>query len=107
MMSRVVYEVRLDISPKIRTEFLAWLRGHIAEMLSFNGFIDARILLGDTTVPNDISVQYTLQDRESFARYEAEHAQRMRAEGLERFPEGLSATRRLWDIQTATDTTGI
>ena len=98
-MNAIVYEVRLTIDPKIRNQFLTWLDDHVVEMLSFDGFLDAHILLGDNTMPNEISVHYTLTSAEFFERYEAEHAQRMRAEGLKRFPEGLEATRRIWQIR--------
>ena len=99
-MSAVIYEVRLSVDAEIRAAFLAWLTSHVEEMLSFEGFLSAKILDGDPTYPNEISVQYTLENSEVFTRYEAENAERMRAEGLERFPEGLSATRRLWTIRT-------
>ncbi len=98
-MSRVIYEVRLTIAPSIRTAFLRWLDEHVAEMLTFDGFVAAQILTGDTSEPDEVSVHYTLDSRRSFAKYEQTHAERMRAEGLSLFPTGLSATRRLWDMK--------
>jgi len=95
----VVYEVRLTIDPSIRTAFLSWLDEHVAEMLTFDGFVAAQILTGDTSEPDELSVHYTLENRAYFAHYEQTHADRMRAEGLTLFPRGLSATRRLWDTQ--------
>ena len=98
-MNAIVYEVRLTIDPKIRTQFVNWLDDHVAEMLTFDGFLDAHILLGDKDMPNEISVHYTLKSAEFFRRYEQEQAQRMRGEGLKRFPDGLAATRRIWQIR--------
>ena len=98
-MSRVIYEVRLTISPSIRAEFLRWLDEHVAEMLTFDGFVAAQILTGDAFEPNEVSVHYSLEGRASFAQYEQTHAERMRAEGLRLFPTGLSAVRRLWDVK--------
>ena len=98
-MSRVIYEVRLTIDPSIRAEFLRWLDAHVAEMLTFDGFVTAQILTGDASEPDEVSVHYTLDSRASFAHYEQTHADRMRAEGLTLFPTGLSATRRLWDMK--------
>ena len=102
-MNAIVYEVRLTIDPKIRNQFLTWLDDHVGEMLSFDGFLDAHILLGDNAMPNEISVHYTLESAEFFEHYEREHALRMRAEGLKRFPEGLEATRRIWQIRRPRD----
>ena len=106
-MSKVLYEVRLTVSAKIRREFMVWLTEHVAEMLTFEGFLTAQILSGDHTQPDEVSVLYTLESRASFAEYEMTHADRMRSEGLTLFPEGLSAVRRLWDIQQSDHSGGV
>lgn len=37
----VVYEVNLDINKSVEVEFKAWLKQHVAEMLTISGFQSA------------------------------------------------------------------
>ncbi|MFK8017545.1 MAG: DUF4286 family protein [Gammaproteobacteria bacterium] len=90
--------MNLAIAEPRVTEFDAWLGDHVDEMLDLPGFVDATVF--DQSDESDTglakrSVHYRLEDRAALERYFAEHAQRMRAEGVERFGEDMTATRRV------------
>jgi Domain of unknown function (DUF4286) len=75
-------------------EWLRWLEeGHVAEVLA-GGATDAEIIALDGT---DLAyeVRYHFPSREAFAHYEKEHAPRLRAEGVARFPNGITYRRSI------------
>src|SRR5688572_9203605 len=90
-------------------EWLRWLRdGHIAAVMA-GGATDAEIIELDP--PPDapeptraFEVRYHFPSRDSFARYEKEHAPRLRAEGLELFPveRGVNYRRAVGIVVTRT-----
>ncbi len=94
----VVYEVRLVVDSDIAGEYDAWLEQHIAAMLRFDGFVDADVLEPETQSGDSVVrlVRYSVASREHLDRYFDEHAERMRAEGVERFGERFSATREIY-----------
>lgn len=95
----VVYEVNIDLDASMRDEYLAWLRAHVDEICALPGFLDARIL--EVTDPpavagrDSLCVQYRLSGPEALGVYLADHAPRLRAEGLERFGGRFTASRRV------------
>lgn len=77
-------------------EWLLWLTsGHIAEVLA-GGATDAEVIELDGP-ERSFEVRYHFPSRAVFERYEKEHAPRLRAEGLRRFPveKGVSYRRSL------------
>jgi hypothetical protein len=102
---RVVYEVTLSV-PEARAEELAdWLPWHASEMLALPGFIDANIFdpePDEQTGRMRCEVQYVVSDRKSLDEYLEQKADEMRREGIERFGDDLSATRRILPIAEAT-----
>lgn len=79
--------------------WVAWLRDeHIADVLAA-GACRADIVQLDAAYPV-FEIRYQFPSREVFERYEREHAPRLRAEGLERFPLewGLEYSRRTGTI---------
>lgn len=80
----VIYEVNLELAPNSAAAFAEWLPGHVAELLTLPGFLDAEISAEqrDPEQPPAWCVRYRLRDRASMDAYFAEHAERMRAEGL-------------------------
>ena len=106
-MSAVAYTVvaTFEVSA-VAEEWLGWLRtGHIAEVLA-GGATDAEVVELDSP-PRTFEVRYHFPSRAAFARYEQEHAPRLRAEGLQRFPleRGVSY-RRSVGMVAATFPTG-
>ncbi len=97
----VIYEVNLHVEKSIADDYAVWLKGHIAQMLRFKGFISARWLDNETddATACDWVVHYIVEDRASLDEYFATHAEAMRREGLERFPGMFSATRRILDLK--------
>ncbi|MFL5329701.1 MAG: DUF4286 family protein [Gemmataceae bacterium] len=65
--------------------WLSWLNdGHVAEVLA-GGATTSQVVRLDGE-PNSFAVIYQFPSREVFAAYERDHAPRLRAEGLRRFP---------------------
>lgn len=93
----VIYEVNLDIHAKAAADFAQWLPRHVADVLALPGFIDAVIAREDPGEEGSIawSVRYRLENRQALERYLDQHAERMRADGLRRFGEGMRARRRI------------
>ncbi len=102
----IIYEVNLTVDRDIADDYAAWLTGHIGEMLALPGFESAEWLVdrhydaGEGADPR-WSVQYRLGCHDDFVRYERDHAERMRAEGIERFGDRFSATRRILEAREA------
>lgn len=68
----------------VADEMIDWLAGgHLADVCEA-GAQDAEVIRRDGT-PVSLEVRYHFADREAFAAYEREHAERLRAEGRERF----------------------
>ncbi|MEO1573601.1 MAG: DUF4286 family protein [Pseudomonadota bacterium] len=97
----VIYEVNLAIAPARGDEFDAWLQDHVQAMLELPGFTGAQTLAvePELNAPPDAplrrTVQYRLTDRAALDRYFEQHAARMRADGVTRFGDDMSATRRI------------
>src|SRR5579871_5044720 len=103
MNKSLVYEVTLDVSAEVAPEFDHWLADHVREMLTLPGFLDARILSPEDPESTTVRrvVQYTMAGRAELDRYVAEHAPRMRAEGVKRFGDKLKTSRRVLDVDQA------
>jgi hypothetical protein len=84
------YTVRCTVAkgaPPVAEEWLAWLRdGHIAEVLD-GGAQAAEIVRLDED-PAVYEIRYVFASRATLERYLRDHAPRLRAEGLRRFPPG-------------------
>lgn len=91
----IIYEVNLQIQPKNFDDYLTWLKEHVQKMLDFPGFLQAQ-LRQDLDNANHISVCYTIKDEYSLEHYLTQHADKMRAEGLEKFADQFSASRRIF-----------
>jgi hypothetical protein len=81
--------------PAIAEQWIQWLRhGHLREVCEA-GALDAEVIRFDPLAQEDAgpsralarcAVRYHFASREAFAAYERDHAPRLRAEGLKRFP---------------------
>ena len=99
-MSAVVYEVTLRVRPAIATAYRAWLDDHVREIVALPGFLDARVSL---VVPDEADAvvfccHYRLRDQAAFDAYLRDHAPRMREDGLRRFGDVFTATRRVLEV---------
>jgi hypothetical protein len=85
-MSDICYTVAAIFTDgALAEEWVRWLReGHVAEVMA-GGATSAEIVRMEGA-EHSYEVRYRFPSREAFARYEAEHAPRLRAEGLRLFP---------------------
>ena len=97
----VVYEVNLAVRPAAASAYADWLAPHIDRVLAVPGFVSADWWAvepdGDRTPDDPVRwcVQYRVESRAALESYVAEHAERLRGEGLERFGGQFTATRRV------------
>lgn len=96
----MVYEVNIEVDAALRNEYLAWLRGHVAEILALPGFTGAELFevepaTADAPGRTALCVQYRLADAGALDTYLREHAPRLRADGIARFGDRFRAHRRV------------
>jgi hypothetical protein len=100
----VVYAVTAEFEDAaVAEEWLRWLgAGHVAEVLAA-GATDAEVVELDGGPCRRFEVRYHFPLRETFASYEREHAQRLRAEGLRLFPpeRGIAYARSVGEVRRA------
>jgi hypothetical protein len=80
-------------------EWIAWLRDeHVVEVCAV-GALDAQVVRFDSK-PIRCEVRYHFASRDDFTKYERDHAPRLRAEGLKRFPpeRGLKYERSTGEV---------
>lgn len=71
--------------PAVAEEWIAWMTGgHLADVRA-GGALAAEVVRLDGE-PLSCEARYVFASRADFERYEREHAPRLRAEGLQRFP---------------------
>jgi hypothetical protein len=85
-MAEIAYTVAVTFTnPTLAEEWLRWLAGgHIDDVLA-GGATRAEVIELDGPT-RSFEVRYRFPSREVFAAYERDHAPRLRAEGLHRFP---------------------
>ncbi|QDH71295.1 DUF4286 family protein [Marilutibacter alkalisoli] len=95
----IVYEVNLDVDATVIADYRVWLDAHVAEICALPGFTGARIFEVIDPPARDgrvsLCVQYRLRDASAFEAYLEHHAPRLRADGLARFGDHFTATRRV------------
>ena len=95
----IVYVVDLEMDSALRDEYLAWLDGHVHEMLALPGFTGAEILIrSEPPAPAGrftVQAHYRLRDRAAWDDYLAHHAARMREAGVARFGQQVHAARSI------------
>lgn len=99
------YTVRCTFTTSdVAKEWIEWLRTEHLRDVCDAGARDAEVVVID---PNEssastvtIEVRYHFASRDAFARYERDHAPRLRAEGLRRFPSerGLTYARSAGEV---------
>jgi quinol monooxygenase YgiN len=95
----IVYEVNLFVREEVAAAYRAWFDAHVREMVALPGFLGAQVFerrepaaaAGEFA----LCVHYHLRDAQALAQYLAEHAPRLRADGVARFGEAFRAERRV------------
>ncbi len=90
----VLYEVNITITQESRADFLTWLNPHVQEMLNFDGFESAEILI-DSENDREIICHYRLRNLAAMNAYLEGPAKAMRADGVARFGGKMQAKRRI------------
>ncbi len=97
----IVYAVELEMDTPLRDEYLAWLAGHVREMLALPRFVGTEILVRSEPPPPVgrfiVHAHYRLRDRAAWEGYLAHHATRMREAGLARFGQRVHASRAIFE----------
>ena len=95
--AEVLYEVEATLDPAIVADFDAWLPGHVSQVIACPGFTAAEIqaLAAAGAGPPLRRVQYRLESQAALDRYLAEDAPRLRADGIARFGDKVSFSRRV------------
>ena len=94
----IIYEVNISLQREIETEYRHWLEKHIDEILTLPGFLDAQsfdVQRSDDVDTMDICVQYRLESQSALDNYFAQHAARLRADGVGKFGDRFTAKRRV------------
>ena len=93
------YEVTLNVKKSIETEFEIWLEKHVKEMLGFKGFIRATIHKesGYNNLLSSITVNYIITNIDYLKSYFKNHSNQMRQDGIDTFPNGFTASRKIYN----------
>ena len=85
-MTEIAYTVTATFPDRqLADDWLRWLRdGHIAEVLAGGATFADMVILDSPALSYE--VRYRFPSRETFDRYEKDHAPRLRADGLRLFP---------------------
>ncbi|GGW58539.1 uncharacterized protein DUF4286 [Winogradskyella epiphytica] len=91
----IIYNVTLNIDKSIHTEWLEWIKEHIPQVLATGKFVEAKLtkVLVDDEGAETYSVQYRADSREALESYYADHAERLKADGLQRFGDKMLSFR--------------
>lgn len=91
-MPEIGYTVSCTFTdPEVAASWAAWLRdGHLADVCAA-GALDAHAVKIDGPEPR-YEAHYRFASRAAFEAYERDHAPRLRAEGLAKFPLELGLT---------------
>lgn len=98
-MNKIRYTVACTFTdPEVATRWLAWLEdGHLADVCAAGAeSAEAVRMDGDSANGDTVTYEarYVFPSRAAFEAYERDHAPRLRAEGLEKFPLDLGLTYR-------------
>lgn len=92
----VTYEVTATVREELRDGYIAFMRGqHIPDLLATGAFAAASIA---ESAPGRFRMRYEANSRASLERYLREHAPRLRADFLGRFPDGVEVAREEWTV---------
>lgn len=90
----IIYEVNILIPKSIYKDYLNWLKIHIEEMLSFDGFIKSKSYLIKTkdTTDKELCVHYYIESMKHYDSYLTNNAKKMRSN---KFADKINIKRRL------------
>ncbi|MBC2844114.1 DUF4286 family protein [Winogradskyella flava] len=91
----IIYNVTVNVDKSINKEWLDWIKEHIPQVLATGKFKEAKLtkVLVDDDEADTYSIQYRAHSREALEAYYTEDAERLRADGLQRFADKSLAFR--------------
>ena len=98
--THVIYEVALELDPRIVGEYDTWLELHMREVLACEGFETGRVFVPEDALADDgwvrRTVHYHVANRVLLQRYFDGPAAALRQQALDRFGTKFRATRRVF-----------
>lgn len=94
----IIYEINLVVEQDIFSEYMLWLAEHIQKILKFPGFSRALTLQEKNSEQEHqhIRVQYSVETQDFLNDYLTNHANRLRQEGLEKFANKFTISRKIF-----------
>ncbi|WP_412986559.1 DUF4286 family protein [Pontimicrobium sp. IMCC45349] len=95
-MSKIIYNVTVNVDESIHEEWLDWIKKHIPEVLAtgkFEGATFSKILVDEEMEGHTYSIQYKSYSRAALEAYYKDDAERLRTEGLKKFADKMLAFR--------------
>ena len=91
----VIYEIIAAVEASLATEYERYLaEQHIPDLMATGCFVSTQLSRTDDT----FQIMYAAADRQALERYFNQYAERLRADALERFPNGVQLSRRMWYV---------
>jgi len=92
----IIYEINITINKILYNEYINWLNNHIKLILKNDGFIKSEKFVYDESKKTiSISVHYFIKSIEQLNYYLKYNSQKMREEGVKKFPNGVNIKRRI------------
>jgi hypothetical protein len=94
----VIYEVTCHVDADVADAWLAWIPGHVSEILAVPGMLSAEFWEIVDPVParrRSFCLRYGARDWAALEAYLTDHAPRLRADGVARFGARYAAERRV------------
>ncbi|NQX85819.1 MAG: DUF4286 family protein [Flavobacteriaceae bacterium] len=100
-MSKIIYNVTVNVDDSIHEEWLEWIKQHIPEVLAtgkFEGATFSKVLVEEDMGGQTYSIQYKSYSRAALEAYYKEDAERLRSDGMKQFADKMLAFRTELEI---------
>jgi hypothetical protein len=92
----IIYNVTINIDDSVHSEWRAWMKEHIPQVLAtglFTKAIFTKVLIEEEMGGTTYSVQYHAHSKRALNQYHQQHAQQLQSEGMKRFGDKMLAFR--------------
>ena len=94
-MGKVVYEITAEVRSDLAAAYESYMTAtHIADVLATGCFESAEM----SRSGRSYRIRYVARTRDDLDRYLTEHIERLRMDFTDRFPQGVSLRREIWEI---------
>ena len=92
---KIVYEVTAAVDSALADRFEDFMaERHLPDMMATGCFLSASL----TRCVDRFRITYVAADRAAINKYAAEYGERLRADTIGRFPNGVEITRETWPV---------